>query len=182
MDEFEIRNKERSQLVNSNWGLLIGFLVNLFLLGYNFLDVGDNYYEGERLTSKMLILDDKIKYTDGRLFETDRLSFKTLGSECSFSIISGAFKVVDSDRHLLNRVLKIDKGDTIIAGIYKDHVKHMNDNKWDIPVIELSYKKDILISRRTTELNDSEATRWDLILGVVLGIALILFLRESINT
>jgi len=182
MDDFEKRDKEQREFYQANLGLLISFIINLGILGYNALDMGDNYYEGERLALQMLRLEDKISFINGRTFETDKLSFTATDYKPNFLITHGAFKVAESNKQLLNRLLSIDKGDTIVVRIYKDHLQHLDNEKWNIPIIELAHKSTILINRNKTKQADSETTRWDLIVGTVIGIVLMIWLRaDNIN-
>jgi hypothetical protein len=180
VNDFEKRDKEQSELVQSNRGLLIGLLINLCVLGYNFLDIGDKYYDGEKLSKLTLILDKNVDYVDGTFFETDKLRFSALTYDCDFWITNGSFKVANSNKDLLQRLLKINKGDTVVVSVYRDHLQHLNDKNWNIPIIGIDYSNSILISTNQTQRTDDEAIRWDLILGVLFGVVIIIWLKSSI--
>lgn len=180
MNDLEKRDKEELELVQSNWGLLIGFLINLFVLGYNFLDVGDNYYDGEKLSKLQLNIDKKVEYINGTVFETDKLKFSAANYDCDFWITNGTFKVAQSKSDLLNKLLKFDENDTIVVSVYNDHLQYLTDKKWNIPIIEIANKNSLLINRNQVRQFDDDSIRWDLIFSLLFGVVLIFWLKASI--
>ncbi len=167
MNEIEKAVKDNEAKIMLPFILKLFIMVAIGSIVYNHFDLGNKYYQGEKLQTIDLTVDKTPIYVDGGKGGTDRFSLISKESKSRLWICRGALTVVLSDAKIENDLKKIVHGQKITIHIYEQDAEVLKNGDQEVSIIGLTIGEKEIISPAQTMEADAKDQRLNLILGAI---------------